>query len=141
MKVVLDANVFISAFMKEGSIPYKAMEKALSDFETIVPQQFVNDIYSFAVQAKKKKVKINPDDFIVAIAELEKAGSIKIVKVKRVVDISRHETDNHYISVALENDVRILITGDKDLTCEEVVKKCLELGVKIIKPAKFLEMF
>ncbi len=107
MKVVLDANVFISAFMKRGSKPYNAMKKALSDFETIVPQQFVNDIYSFAVQARKKKVKINPDDFIVAIAELEKFGLIEVVEVKKVVNISQHEADNHYISAAIENHAEI----------------------------------
>ncbi len=141
MKVVLDANVFISALMKEGSVPYKAVKKALSDFETIVPQQFVNDIYSFALQAKKKKVKINPDDFIVIVAELEKSGLIKIVKVKGIVDISRHKADNHYISAALENGAKVLITGDKDLTCEETVKRCLELGIRIVKPVEFVEMF
>lgn len=140
MKVVLDANVFISAFMKNGSVPYQAMKKALSDFETIVPQQFVKDIYSFAIQAKKKKVKMNPNDFIVAIAELEKSGLIRIVGVKSIVDISRHETDNRYISAALENRAKILITGDKDLTCQKVIDECLKLGVKIIKPVEFVEI-
>lgn len=141
MKVVLDANVFISAFMKSGSKPYNAMRKALSDFETIVPRQFVKDVYSFAVQAKKKKVKINPDDFIVTIAELEKSGLIEVVEVNKVVDISQHEADNHYISAAIENHAEILISGDKDLTCEKVVKACSKMGLRILKPAEFLELF
>lgn len=141
MKVVLDANVFISAFMKTGSKPYDAMRKALNDFEVIVPQQFVSDIYSFAKQAKKKKVKINPDDFVVTIAELEKAGLIDVVEVKKMINISDHDADNHYISAAIESDAKILITGDKDLTCERVVNECSKLGLKIVTPAEFLEMF
>ncbi len=138
---MLDANVFISAFMKKGSKPYTAMIKALNDFETIVPQQFVNDIYSFAKQARKKKVKINPDEFLVMIAELEKAELIEVVEVKEIVSISDHEADNHYISMTIENNAEILITGDKDLTCERVVKECSKIGLRIVKPAEFLEMF
>ncbi len=141
MKVVLDANVFISAFMKKGSKPYNALRKAINDFETIVPQQFVNDIYSFARQARKKKVKTNPDDFVVMIAELEKTGLIDVVKVKKIVNIFDHEADNHYISVAIENNAKILITGDKDLTCEKMVDECLKMGLKIVMPSEFLEMF
>jgi len=141
LKVVLDANVFISAFMKKGSKPYNALRKAINDFETIVPQQFVNDIYSFARQARKKKVKTNPDDFVVMIAELEKTGLIDVVKVKKIVNIFDHEADNHYISVAIENNAKILITGDKDLTCKKVVDECLKMGLKIVMPSEFLEMF
>jgi len=141
LKVVLDANVFISAFMKKGSKPYNALRKAINDFETIVPQQFVNDIYSFARQARKKKVQTNPDDFVVMIAELEKTGLIDVVKVKKIVNIFDHEADNHYISVAIENNAKILITGDKDLTCEKMVDECLKMGLKIVMPSEFLEMF
>ncbi|MCL4407375.1 MAG: hypothetical protein M1521_01910, partial [Thermotogae bacterium] len=88
-----------------------------------------------------KKVKINPDDFVVMIAELEKAGLIDVVEVKNMINISDHDADNHYISAAIENDAKILITGDKDLTCERVVNECSKLGLKIVTPAEFLEMF
>ena len=127
--------------MKKGSKPHTAMIKVLNDFETIVPQQFVNDIYSFAKQARKKKVKINPDEFVMMIAELEKAELIEVVEVKEIVSVSEYEADNHYISMAIENNAENLITGDKDLTCERVVKECSKIGLRIVKPAEFLEMF
>ncbi len=138
---MLDANVFISAFMKKGSKPYDAMIKAFNDFETIVPEQFVNDIYSFAKQAKKKKVKINPDEFLVMIEELKKAELIEVVEVKKIISISDHEADNHYISAAIENNAEILITGDKDLTCERVIEEYSKIGLRVVRPSEFLEMF
>lgn len=138
MKVVLDANVFISAFMTRGRTCELAMIDALRSGDVIVPEQFIRDLYSFAEQIQKKRVRIDPDVFLAALNELRMAGRLKVVPVGQVENISPHEADNHYISAAVEQKADLILTGDQDLlrVQETVLRKH---GIRILTPAEYLD--
>lgn len=138
MRIVLDANVFISALMTRGRTCEQAMVQALQTAQVVVPEQFIRDLYSFADQARKKGVRMNPDDFLAALHELRLAGRLMVAPVRQVPNVSPHETDNHYIGAAIEQKADLLLTGDRDLlrVRDEVLRGH---GIRIVTPAEFLD--
>ena len=140
MKVVLDANVFIAALLKNGGTAFEAMSIALREYEVLVPEQFIRDLYSFLQQAKKKGVKTSPEDFLKEIAHLQDKGIIRVVKTCGSLSISPHEADNHYIEAAVEHQASVILSGDADLNVREVREKVHEeYGITILPPHEFLE--
>jgi len=142
LKVVLDANVFISALLSDGGTSAAAMNRALRKYTVILPEQFIRDVYSFAVQARKKKISMNPDEVIQALYNLRGNGIVQVVRVENVVSISPHDADNHYIQAAIDYQAQVIVTGDSDLTSENVRKMVeSQYGVRILQPREFIECF
>ena len=140
MRIVLDANVFIAALLKNGGNASHAMGVALREHTVIVPEQFVKDLYSFMQQAQKKGVKVNPDDFLREIAYLQSKGAIQVVKTRGSLSLSPHEADNHYLGAAVEYNAPMLLSGDAYLTNREIKEKAYrEYGITILHPHEFLE--
>ncbi len=138
MKIVLDANVFISAFMTRGRSCELAMVQALRSAEVIVPEQFIRDLYSFAEQTRKKRLRIEPDVFLAALNDLRAAGRLQVVPVGRVESLSPHEADNHYVSAAIEQQAEFLLTGDQDLLgVKDIALR--KHGIRILTPAEYLD--
>ncbi len=115
MKIVLDANVFISALLKEGGVTSQAIRKALREYTVLVPDQFIRDLYSFMEQAKKKGVKVDPVLLLRELALLEERGLLQVVPTRGSLTIASHEADNRYIEVAVIEKAQIILTGDQDL--------------------------
>lgn len=138
MRIVLDANVFISAFMTRGRTCELAMVQALRSAEVIVPEQFIRDLYSFAEQARKKRLRFDPDVFLAALNDLRTAGRLQVVPVARVVSLSPHEADNHSVSAAIEQQAELLLTGDQDLLgVKEIALR--QHGIHILTPKEYLD--
>ena len=138
MRIVLDANVFISALMTRGRTCELAMVQALRSAEVIVPEQFIRDLYSFADQLRKKRIRIDPDVFLAALNDLRVAGRLQVVPVRQVENLSPHEADNHYVSAAIEQKADLILTGDQDLlgVQEAALRKH---GIRILTPAEYLD--
>jgi putative PIN family toxin of toxin-antitoxin system len=140
LKVVLDANVFIAALLKSGGTAFQAMDIALREYKVVVPEQFIKDLYSFLQQARKKGVKISPEDFLKEIAHLQEKGTIRIVKTHGRLFVSPHEADNRYIEAAVEHHASVILSGDADLNAREVKEKVAhDHGIAILPPHEFLE--
>lgn len=75
MTIVLEANVFIAASLKDGGTAFPAIAKALRECTVVVPDQFIRDLYSFAQRARRKGVRIDPDSFLRELAALQERVS------------------------------------------------------------------
>jgi uncharacterized protein len=138
LRIVLDANVFISAFMTRGRTCELAMVRALREAEVIVPEQFIRDLYSFAGQLRKKRIRIDSDVFLAALNDLRVVGRLQVVSVRQVENLSPHEADNHYVSAAIEQNADLLLTGDQDLLgVREAAFR--NHGIRILTPAEYLD--
>lgn len=140
MIVVLDANVFIAALLKDGGTAFQAIARVLRECTVVVPDQFIRDLYSFAKQARKKGVRIDPDSLLRELAALQEREFLQVVPTKGTCSFSPHEADNRYIEAALITGAQVILTGDQDLTAQNVRERVQrEHGIAILSPREFLD--
>ena len=131
MKVVIDANVIISAAL--GSQTCKeAILNALEKYEVIEPKILSIELDRFYLKMSQeiknnKKIKAIYDYFRIFLM------FVKIENPKKVLDISPDKPDNYFISLALEYSA-IFITGDK-----VALKYARDIKVDAKLVAEFLE--
>ncbi|MBK8576387.1 MAG: putative toxin-antitoxin system toxin component, PIN family [Elusimicrobia bacterium] len=137
MKIILDANVLVSALF--GGAPRRAVLRAFKETVYVSPRVEAE----FQSLGAKLSRRLAPDKyrawshvFLPAVL-----GRCERVGVHRTVDICRDPKDNAYLSLALEIEADILVTGDKDLLIlsqNDLIKAGLS-GLKILNPRDFLE--
>ena len=119
MKVFLDTNILFSAILFPGSIPDKALQKALQfPYEAITCDYVIDELRRNI--AKKFPQKLDAlDRFLVVLAT-----NITIIKVSYdTKDTSlnvRDDNDKPVLRAALQSGSDILITGDKDFLDSEI---------------------
>lgn len=129
MKVVLDTNVLISAFIFDGAVK-KVWEKAKNFEYELYLSNFIIEEFSGVVDKKfasvDSKIKIRKIEHIKEIAT--------IVEVSNPPDIVESDpADNFIIATAQQADAGYIITGDEDLLSIQEVGE-----IKIITPKTLL---
>jgi putative PIN family toxin of toxin-antitoxin system len=129
MKVVLDSNIFISAFYWKG-IPRKVFDRITNGLDELyITDEILNEI--IAVMASKKfNSNINE---IKEYTKIIESYAIKLYSKDDPIEISRDKDDNKILQCAIDGDVDYIITGDNDLLVLNEYK-----GIKIIKPYDYL---
>lgn len=128
MRVFLDTNVLVSAFITRG-LCSDVFRIILSEHELILSDYVLDELEEFLIG------KINlPADQVFSILQFLKSFEVisdhnPPVKIKL-----RDKTDVPVLSAALNSKADVMITGDKDLL--EVSEK---YGIKIIDPRTFFQ--
>ena len=138
MKIVLDANVLVSALF--GGVPSLAVVQAFKETVFISPRieaEFQSLSAKLARRLSPEKHKIWTHVFLPSVM-----GRCERVAVRRKVNICRDPKDNAYLSLALEVEADILVTGDKDLLVlsESDLLQAGLAGLKILTPREFIEL-
>jgi putative PIN family toxin of toxin-antitoxin system len=108
MKIVLDANVFISAFFWGGN-PRIVLKRVIAGIdELFITREILDEIYAVMGRPKFHADKDEINYFINSIEEIAN----KIVPTKRIKNGSRVKTDNKYIECGITADVDYIISGD-----------------------------
>jgi uncharacterized protein len=135
LRAVLDANVFVSAYVRPEGPPGQIVERFLRDaaFELVLSEKTANEILKALAYPKIRKAartKIEPDlwfEDIVMLAEF--------VADQPIDPASSDPDDDKYIAAAIEGRASFIVTGDPDL---------LDLkehaGVRIVNPRGFLDL-
>ena len=130
MRVVFDANVFISFFLTRGSTIvsiFSAWEESF--FEVFACEEILDEI-RLALRYPKFNDNFTDADFIALELLFER---VKLISPKRKVRVAADSKDNIYLAAAFECRADFLVTGDK--------KHLLPLGkfhqTKIISPKEF----
>ena len=128
MKILLDTNVIVSAFATRG-LCSALFEVCIEDHELIISNSIIAEIK----KVLEKKLKAPKS----TINEVEYYINNYFIKVTDSDNISicRDKDDNKIISVAANNEVSFLVSGDDDLL---VLKEYR--GVKIVTPRQFWEV-
>jgi len=133
MKIMLDANVLISAILFPNSIIGCTVEH-IKKFHTIVLCQYILDEIEFGFKNKKKltdKLQ-NVTDYISLLPfELYRLDALDFQKYPYI----RDKKDLPILANAIESGVDILITGDADFDSVEIDKP------RIMKPRQFQDEF
>lgn len=132
LKVVIDTNVFISAFVFGGK-PLEIIKLLLKDkIELYISPFIINEL----IRILREKFDWEEDE-INKILEILKLKAIEIYPKIKVSLIKEKKDDNYILECALEGRVDYIISGDK--------KHILPLkefkGIKIVSVNEFLEIY
>lgn len=131
--IVIDTNVLISA----GLLPHSKSAQVLA----IAVGQFViaqNDETWHELETRISKQKFDryfeKDGRLRHMSQI--AQSIKRFESKARVNVSRDETDNKFIELAIDSASTIIISGDPNLKEIQVFQ-----GIEILSPTIFFDRF
>ena len=134
MRVVLDANVFVSGAINTGT-PHSIVQSWLrrAEFEAVICPRLLTEITTVLLDRPKMRRWIDLDaanryvDAVRARAEL-------VADPGEVDPLTRDRSDDYLIALAREHEAAFIVSGDKDLL------EWSEQRPPVIAPAAFLEM-
>lgn len=129
-KVVIDANVFISAF-GWGGRPLEVIELLeKEEIRNCISEEIFKELFTTLSYPKLGfTIKLQTEilEFVLAYSDF--------YSPKENLKLTPDPTDNKFIECALEANSRFIITGDKSLLSVKQFK-----GIKIVTPEDFLKM-
>ena len=111
MTVVLDANIYISAFFWGGN-PRAVLERVIKKQDELLVTEEILDEIKNVLTRPKFHTGINEIDFF--IKSIEEIGN-KIDAKSKIKNGSRDKTDNKYIECAIAGKADYIISGDSHL--------------------------
>lgn len=126
MKVVLDTNVLIAAFLTRG-VCHELFEHCTRYHEVLTSEFILDEFEKHLIH----KFKFSEKDTRAAL-QLVKAKSTMVSLPKTVQEFCRDSDDDWILATAILGHSRYLITGDKDLLVLKQINK-----ISIIKPNEF----
>lgn len=136
LRAVLDANVYVSAYVRPEGPPGQIVERLLRDaaFEVVLSASIVEEVLqalAYPKVLKSARTTVEPDlwfEDIVVLAQLV-TGDYDIAAVSEDPD------DDQYIAAAIEGRAAFVVSGDSDLLDIREHE-----GVRIVNPRAFLEL-
>ena len=136
LRAVLDANVYVSAYILPQGPPGQIIERFLRDyaFEIVLTDAIVAEVlHALAYPKVRKAARSNVEaelwfEDIVVLARLV-AGD------RAVTPLSSDPDDDKYIAAAAEGGAPLLVSGDPDLLDIREHE-----GVRIVTPRQFLDL-
>ena len=131
MKVVLDTNIFISAFFWGGN-PRRVLERSIEGIdELFTSREILEELCTVLKRPKFKIENYNIEYYVKAIEDIA-----KIVVISGIVkNQCRDHNDDKILECAYEGNVEYIVTGDDDLL---VLKEFRT--IKICRVNEYLEI-
>ena len=135
IRVVIDANQFVSALLKPASNPAEVIRMAQEGkIQLITSADIIEEIKAVLLYPKiMKRHHRTPEQIELFLIKLTKAAVITHGALRLDV-IKDDASDNKYLECAVEGGAHYIISGDKHLTDLKSFR-----GIKIMKPAHFLK--
>jgi putative PIN family toxin of toxin-antitoxin system len=130
VKIVLDANIFVSSFFWGGN-PWLVLERGIKGTdELFITKEILDEVESVM---GRPKFHADRDKIAYFINAIEEIGN-KITPKRKINNGSRDKTDNKYIECGLAAGVDYIISGDIHLL---ELKEYEE--IKIVTAKEYLE--
>lgn len=136
LRAVLDANVYVSAYVRPEGPPGQIVDRLLREtsFEVILSSEIIDEVLQALAYPKVQKVartKLEPDlwfEDIVVLAQL-------VAGQQEIPPLSEDPDDDKYVAAAIEGRATFVVTGDPDL-----LRLKEHEGVRIVSPRTFLTL-
>jgi len=136
IRVVVDANVFVSAALKPHSKPAKIIDLVKEGKIALIVSNLILEelrkVFRYPKIRKELHLAINEiDEALAKIAQ----GAVLTPGNLKIRAVNDDPEDNRYLECAVEGQADYIISGDRHLTKLEAFQ-----GIIIIDPASFLEL-
>jgi uncharacterized protein len=136
LRVVLDANVYVSAAIHPRGVPGQIIERFLRDlaFEIVVSPSIAREIARALGYPKLRRYfskDFNPRAWLEQILLL----SLVTRDEYQIRNVSKDPDDDKYIAAAVEGQADLLVSGDPDLLDLKQYE-----GIRVITPREFLNL-
>jgi putative PIN family toxin of toxin-antitoxin system len=133
MRIVLDANIYISNLISDKGNPAKIVRWWLEgEYDVLVTQPIVDEILHVTdyerIQKKYARVRENRLEFAALISE----QAVWVEPREELDVVVADETDNRYVECAVAGNAQYIVTGDEHLLELREYK-----GIEILTPAAF----
>ena len=134
MRVVLDTNVLMSAFISPEGTTARVLKLWLGgEFDLVTSERQIEEFRRIS-RYEHLQPRLKPNEIGAFVNDLRKSA----VMPERLpnVDLSPDPDDNHILAAALAGEAQYLVTGDKpDLLALERVQ-----GVRVLTVRAFVEI-
>lgn len=130
-RIVFDANVWVSAAFRPGSVPDQALEAVrLGDVRSIVSEPLIQQVLGALAGPK-----IMASTATIAQTESEMRTLSEIVVPTTVLTvITAKDSDNRILECAVEGRADLIVTGDR----KHLLPLGAYAGIPIVSPADFV---
>jgi uncharacterized protein len=130
MRVVVDTNVFISAGLKEKSLPGMAVHIAAQS--GLLLKSTITERELFVTLARPRLAPLIPPRFRDWLSELLAAA--ELVTITERITACRDPKDNKFLELAVNGRADLVVSGDADLLALNPFR-----GIPIVTPAAFVQ--
>lgn len=130
-RVVIDTNALVSRFVVPGSVPGRAVRKAVDEAQLLVSEATLDELADVLARSKF--------DPYVTIEErqefLRLLGRIaKMVPIVHAIRECRDPRDDKLLELAVNGEANLTVTGDNDLLVLDPFR-----DIPILTPAAYLD--
>ncbi len=126
MKVLLDTNVLIAAFVSHGSC-HELLEHCFLDHEILTTNHLLKELK----ETLSHNLRFSRNDVREVLRVLRWMVSV-VDPQPLAVPVCRDADDDHVLAAAVGGEVACIVTGDKDLLTLEEYR-----GIPILSPDRF----
>lgn len=136
IKVVLDANVFVSALLIPGSNAAIILDLARAGgLELLVSPGILEEIARVLQYPKLQRRHCRTSQELQAfLRDLTEFATV-VAGESRIKMVKADPDDDKYLACAVEGSADLIVSGDRHLTDLEVFQ-----GIRIVNPQKFLDL-
>ncbi len=137
-RVVLDANIYISALIKPSSYPGLLLKTLIenSKYEIVLSQDILEELKRAVFYPKVRKyIKKSDQEIFMWFDALVVRAYLAVCLFSHDPIVEEDPDDDKYLIAALESSARYLVSGDKHLLNLQEYQ-----GVKIVIPVEFLRL-
>ena len=136
LRVVLDANVFVSAYINPEGTPGQIIQSFLRDgsFELVLSEGIVDEVLEALAYPKVQKAARSKTDPALWFEDLIVLSQLVGDDIE-VPRLSTDPDDDQYVACAVAGRATLIVTGDPDL-----LRVRQHEGVRIVTPRSFLDV-
>lgn len=136
MKIVLDANIYVSSMVNNQGNPKRIMAMwEQGDFDVLASKSIIDEVGRVLRYPRIVKRHKQDEEAIERFLKLLASEAV-IVKPAEVLDVVQEdESDNRYLECAIEGKPQYVVSGDQHL-----LKLGEYKGIMIIPPAAFVAL-
>ena len=133
LRLVIDANVFVSFILKNDSVPGRAVFKALEVGNLLLSKEVLLELIE--VFAKKKFDRYTLlSDRIAFLRKLYRTSTVILPNIE--IKASLDPKDNKYLELAVCGRADFIVSGDK----KHLLTLSSFQGIPILSPRQFIEL-
>jgi putative PIN family toxin of toxin-antitoxin system len=130
MRVVVDTNIFVSAALKQRSLPNLSLYQVSQ--RCVLLKSVVTEAQFFEVIARPYLAPLIAQETRDWLTRLMR--SAELVSITERVTVCRDPTDDKFLELAVNGQADLILTGDKDLLVHNPFRE-----IPIVTPATFMQ--